>query len=111
MSLEERIDKAKAPDHWECQQPNDLARNSALKVCKELRIEPTVIAATVEEGIFMSYKDSGRSLTIECYNDGDIAWLINDDLAKKVLKSGDISSVDIPPEFAQIIQEEFWNLL
>jgi hypothetical protein len=111
MSIEERIEQAKAPDHWKCQQPNDLARKKALEVCKELRIEPTTIAATIEEGIYLSYANSGRSLIIECYNDGAVAWLVNDDLAKKVLKSGDVSSIDIPPEFAQVIQEEFWELL
>lgn len=100
-NIEKRIFNAKCPDHWldeDTQHPNDIARNNALKICTKIydkyKIEPVVIDATVESGIYIRYKKNNKTLIVECYNDCDIGCLVNDDDKKEILFNEDIDDID-----------------
>jgi len=95
----EKIKTIAAPDHWDCKQPNELARNNAIKVyeylCQTYKIFPVVISATIEEGIYFRYSlNKTKSLIIEILNDGFVVWLINDDFNKKVISSSEFDDIN-----------------
>ena len=96
----EKISTVKAPEHWECKQPNQIARDNALKIYnfifKTHCLLPSVIAATIEEGIYFRYisLDKTTSLIIEILNDGFIVWLTNDDINKTIKSSGEFEDLN-----------------
>ena len=101
------IDSISIPQKWvqevihpptlECRA---LAKSVVLKLLKEHQLYPSRISATIEEGVFVNYIDhiNKRNLSIEIYNDLDIAVIITQD--KEIITSIDISNED----FAKIIQ-------
>ena len=67
------------PSHWTeegVEQPNDLSKANAIKICEEFYFgfdEPNFIAATKENGVYISYRGKSEySIIIEAYNDGTI---------------------------------------
>jgi hypothetical protein len=81
-----KIQNLVMPNHWTeegVEQPNELSKANAIKICEEFYFEfgePNSIAATKENGVFVSYKGkSDYSIIIEAYNDGTIGILVQDD--------------------------------
>lgn len=95
------INNIKTPDHWlhdGIAAPTDSCKKLALEVCnhifKNYNLLPTIIVSTVEEGIYLQFSKNSKSLTIEVYNDLEIAALVNDESTKKILSSEDIKNLD-----------------
>jgi len=93
-----RIYSLVLPPHWATEEgvepPNDQAKKGAYKICHDLykkqSLQPTVIACTKENGIYLTFKKDNKSLIIEVYNDGDIGALVNNDEKKEILYNEDI---------------------
>ena len=91
------VDSVLLPEKWisegvhpptvECK---NLAKSAIVKFYKDFSIYPTRISATVEEGIFIKYINHAnkKELSIEIYNDLDIAALITK--GKEIITSMDI---------------------
>ena len=94
-----KINETIAPEHWKCEQPNEVAKNNAFKVyCflyETFNLSPIKISATIEEGIYFRYNlDKTKSLIIEILNVGFIVWLINDMINRKVINSGEFKNFE-----------------
>ena len=101
------VDSVNIPQKWveegihpptlECRK---LAKSVVLQLLKEHQLYPSRISATIEEGVFVNYVNhiNKRNLSIEIYNDLDIAAIITRD--KEIIISADISNED----FAKISQ-------
>lgn len=103
VSLSQRwIDEGIFQPTAECKK---LATNVVLKLYNEYDIYPTRISATVEEGIFIKYVNyiNKKELSIEIYNDLDIASLVTKD--KEIITSKDIVDESFS-EMYRIFQEE-----
>jgi hypothetical protein len=94
-----RINNVKHPDHWLHEgiaTPTEDCKKLTLEVCnhifKTYNLLPTIIASTVEEGIYLRFDKNTKSLIIEVYNDLEIAALVND--AKKISGFEDIKNLD-----------------
>ncbi len=88
------------PAHWEKEgisQPNVACKEKAFRICKHIleiyEKVPNRIALTKEEGIFIAFDSStgDKTLFIEVYNDLEAAYLVNDNVQKKILISDDIT--------------------
>jgi len=102
-----KIDDCIAPEHWECEQPNEVSKTNAKKIIKifydAFTWEPSSMGASIEEGIFFKYslnKFSDRALIIETYNTGDIGILMNQD--KIIIFNMDIHNLDMFKKFYTI---------
>lgn len=96
--LNQKIFKIIAPNHWEVDNPNEIAKNNAFKICQKFiqkKIWPKVITATIEEGVYIEYKKGPFSLSIETYNDGSVAAVINNDIKKIIIHSEKITDLNI----------------
>lgn len=104
------VDSVLLPEKWifegihpptiECK---NLAKSVVLKLYNDFSIYPVRISATVEEGIFIKYTNhiNKRELSIEVYNDLDIAAIITKE--KEIIASMDI--LDISDEnFSEIFR-------
>jgi hypothetical protein len=100
-----RINNVKHPDHWLHEgiaAPTEDCKKLTLEVCnhisKNYNLLPTIIASTVEEGIYLRFdrdtKNTKKSLTVEVYNNLEIAALVNDNSTKKILGFEDIKNLD-----------------
>jgi hypothetical protein len=85
------------PEKWKQETispPTVFCKEIAERVTKSIysvyRLIPQRISPTIEEGIFISYKnfDNNRSLSIEIYNDSDIAAIVTHE--KRIIKVTDI---------------------
>lgn len=65
------------------------------------RIFTYKISPTIEEGIMLTFKNKFNKLYFELYNDGQIGYIIEDTLAKKILDNKDLNSI---PESSLTIQ-------
>ena len=107
VQLNHWVDSVNIPKKWveegihlptlECRK---LAKSVVLQLLKEHQLYPSRISTTIEEGVFINYINhiNKRNLSIEIYNDLDIAAIITRD--KEIIISADISNED----FAKIIQ-------
>ena len=90
------------PEHWligGTSEPNDIAKANALRYCIELYHRlgyPDCIASTVESGLYVRYSICIYSIILECYNSGEVAFLINDNLNKYIIVSIDCISPFYP---------------
>ncbi|TET35854.1 MAG: hypothetical protein E3J72_10135 [Planctomycetota bacterium] len=79
--------------------PNIASKNSALTICWEIYEcygeLPIRISATIEEGVFILYKTNNRSLSIEVYNNLEIAALATNEPNGDILHCEDIFNRDI----------------
>lgn len=91
------INNISFPDHWleeGIEKPNKLSENNTIKVCcilyKYFRL-PDYITVTKENGLFIKYSlNDSYIVIVECYNDGEIGLLINDNITKKIVYNEDI---------------------
>jgi hypothetical protein len=81
-----KIQNLVMPSHWTeegVEQPNELSKANATKICEEFYFgfgEPNFIAATKENGVYISYRGKSEcSIIIEAYNDGIICILVHQD--------------------------------
>jgi len=74
----------------------EMAAALAVRMHEQHRIFPERIAANVEEGITLLYRNhlTDRALIVEVHNTTEIAALVNE--AKNIVKSEDIKSADDP---------------
>ncbi len=82
-----------------------IAESTSHSIYKDYALIPNRISATIEEGIFINYInfDTNSILSIEIYNDSDIAAILTD--GKKIIKVVDIineSFTDIIKLFKEI---------
>jgi hypothetical protein len=101
------VDSISLPNKWivegihpptlECRK---LAKVVVLQLLKNYSIYPSRISATIEEGIFINYINhvDRLDLSIEVYNDLDIAAIVTRD--KEIIMSADIANEN----FTEIIQ-------
>lgn len=87
-----RVMNLKAPTHWDVEDPTNIAKNNAIKVCDILNIDPIVIASTIEYGVYLRFDINNLELICECYNDGDVGVIINQE--RKIIYSEDIINFD-----------------
>ncbi len=94
------------PNHWKEEgicKPNSIAKENALKVCKNLfkkyDLIPDRILASKENGVFITYDkvnfNENLSLVIETYNDNEIAAVVSDNIKKNILYSADIKEYNL----------------
>ena len=88
VQLNHWVDSVNIPQKWveegihpptlECRK---LAKSVVLQLLKEHQLYPSRISATIEEGVFVNYVNhiNKRNLSIEIYNDLDIAAIITRD--------------------------------
>ncbi len=107
VQLNHWVDSVNIPNKWiqdgirppnsECQ---EKTRSVVSQLLKEHQLYPSRISATIEEGIFVNYINhiNKRSMSIEIYNDLDIAAIITHD--KEIIISADIANED----FTKIIE-------
>jgi hypothetical protein len=107
IQLNNWVDSATILKKWEAEgvppptsECRRLAKSVVLQLLKEHQLYPSRISATIEEGIFVNYVNhvNNRHLSIEVYNDLDIAAIVNRD--KEMIASTDISNED----FSKIIE-------
>jgi len=88
-----RIDGIAAPNFY-CK---ELTEKIAIKLYEDYLLLPQRITPTIEEGVFLYYRnfDKGKELSIEIYNDLEIAAVINksDEIVK--VMDVDVESEDI----------------
>jgi hypothetical protein len=106
-SFEQKIFKRLPfPRHWEIEgiaRPNMVAKIGSFELLKKLwsyhQILPTGIAASIEEGICLTYDRvdawEDHSLIIEVYNDLSIALIVTDNNAKKTIYREDAKGTDL----------------
>jgi hypothetical protein len=93
------------PARWEAEgieRPNLVSKKESLsvleKLLKEHQLIPISIAASIEEGICITYNHvSGwqdKSLIIEVYNDLNIALIVTDNKKKEIIYGQDIHDGD-----------------
>ena len=91
------VDSVLLPEKWISEgihpptvESKKLAKSIILKLYKDFSIYPIRISATVEEGTFIKYINhiNKRELSIEIYNDMDIAAIITK--GKEIITSMDI---------------------
>ncbi len=96
-NLKSRVYSVNIPDKWRKEgiaaptiQCKEIAAEQIADLYSIYNIYPERISATIEEGIFVLYKDyySRKDLSIEIYNDLDIAVMITK--GKEIIKSVDI---------------------
>lgn len=77
-----------------------ITENISHTIYRDYGMIPNRISATIEEGIFINYKnfDNSRILSIEVYNDLDIAAILTE--GKSIIKTVDI----INESFTEIIK-------
>jgi hypothetical protein len=77
-----------------------LAERIVYKIYENYSIIPYRISATIEEGVYCNYKnyDNERTLSLEFYNDLDIAAIVTQ--GKKIIKAEDI----VDESFSEIIK-------
>lgn len=96
----EKIESVRAPDHWldRAEQPNQTAKDNAIFYCTALferyNQVPTVIAATIESGIYVRYRINSLNLMIEFYNNGETGVLVNDWERKCILDTFELGKLD-----------------
>jgi len=97
--LQQRIFKiTMPPSHWEVDKPNLISKFNAYEICTNIferfKLMPTVIAPSMEEGLYILYDYIGPkgkySLIIETYNTNDSAIVIVDNDKKVVIYNEDI---------------------
>ncbi|OGJ90700.1 MAG: hypothetical protein A2487_15305 [Candidatus Raymondbacteria bacterium RifOxyC12_full_50_8] len=103
--LENLVSDVALPKTWKTEglaEPNQDCKQKSkeiiYKLFDEYRILPLRVAASVENGIFFCYKDpvnSARILSIEVYNDLDVAAVISE--GKTIVASFDIENDDYTP--------------
>jgi len=73
--------------------PNLISKTNAVMFMRELfvahEILPVRVAPTIEEGIFLRYKNGYKDLIVEAYNDSDIGLILTE--GKKCMYNEDIS--------------------
>jgi hypothetical protein len=75
--------------------PNEKARNYAIMLIEKLgekSIVPTKISTLADEGISFNFKNKSQNMFFEIYNDGDVGYIVEDTLLKKVLDNKDCYS-------------------
>lgn len=75
--------------------PNEKAKNYATLLIEELsqkNIYPVKISTLAEEGILFSFKNKSHNMFFEIYNDGDVGYIIEDYILKKVIDNKDCFS-------------------
>jgi len=76
--------------------PNKFAFNNLKKTLKYLLINniiPYKISPSVEEGICIVLKNKNKKLHFEIYNDGDMGYIIEDYINKKIISNKDFNSI------------------
>ncbi|MDZ7777256.1 MAG: hypothetical protein U5L09_17400 [Bacteroidales bacterium] len=78
-----------------------LPNNVALETYKNLIFELSLInisrfnmSTSIEEGICLTFQNVDNRMYLELYNDGDIAYLIENTNSGALIKSEDLSSID-----------------
>lgn len=96
------INEGLYPPTVECK---ELAKNIASGLYAEYSLYPIRVSATVEEGVFIKYLNhiNKKELSIEIYNDLDIAALVTK--GKEIIASKDIVDESFS-EIYRIFQEE-----
>jgi hypothetical protein len=68
---------AHLPENWNVDgacAPNARAIRNAKRLIKEVGAEPAFIYPSVEEGVWICFRDGNNGLHVECYNDGEIGY-------------------------------------
>ncbi|MBF0458803.1 MAG: hypothetical protein HQK99_13015 [Nitrospirae bacterium] len=97
--IEARIfDRLVFPSDWAeegIEPPNIASKEKAFEICKHIfekyDIVPGAIAPTKEEGVFIAFDSLTATLNIEVYNNLEAWYLVNDNVQKKIIVSGDIT--------------------
>lgn len=101
------VDSINLPNKWQAEgvhpptlECRKLAKSVVLQLLKIYQLYPSRISATIEEGAFINYINhvNKHNLSIEVYNDLDIAAIITRD--KEIIMSADITNEN----FKEIIQ-------
>lgn len=93
------------PRRWEAEgidRPNMAAKIESFsiiqKLLEEYQLIPISIAASIEEGICITYNNvtgwQDKSLIIEVYNDLEIALIVTDNKKKKTIYGADVRNSD-----------------
>jgi hypothetical protein len=92
------IRELRMPQRWKdeylLEDLSDECKTLAIKVLKHVYQKfgklPNVIDASVESAVYFSYKSlNGFSFVVEVDNDLNVGYLLNDDLNKRIILSGD----------------------
>ena len=99
MTISSRINKVKTPDSWieeGVKSPFTKVKEKTEELCdyikKKYSIKPRVIASTVENGMFLSYKTKKYEIIIEIYND-DLSIGACVCCNKEIIKSCDFQEI------------------
>ncbi len=96
------IDQIRFRKDWEKKKinpPNILSKHLTIEICFHLfdkyELIPQRINASIEGGILITYLNTQNqyTLSVEIYNDLQVAALVNDNNAKKIVKSQDITDL------------------
>lgn len=94
VDIDKKIAEINLPKKWELENisfPTLKCKIKAKKIShflyKKYKIFPSRIAASIEEGILIYYltKKNNRSLSVEIYNDLEIAAIVNDEKNNKII--------------------------
>lgn len=93
--IEEKINNLTVPNHWTSDNPNKIAKDNAIEICKKIyeihKLLPKTIAATIEEGVYINYDDPGiYNVVIETYNTGEKAVIVVDKEKKIIVHRKDL---------------------
>lgn len=88
--------------------PKDEVINSTTFLLNQLASEdifPNKIATTVEEGLYLVFENFPFKFYLEIYNNGDIAYIIEDTKSDKIIELKDLYSIS---EVKNRISQFYW---
>lgn len=87
--------------------PNQLVIDRTFDILSTLsnqNIYPTLITPTIEEGMCLAFIKAQFRLYFELYNSGEVGYIIEDAVLKKIVKNEDLESIK---EITSIIEKFF----